>query len=89
MRAIFPLRAQIESMPGGEWVSRTFRTLVDAINTQPVYIGEAATQSGAGSPQGRIVGSPGDVYLNTTGGTGTTLYIKESGRNTSSGWVAK
>lgn len=45
--------------------------------------------SGAGDPNGVIVGSPGDLYTNTNGGAGTTLYVKESGANTNTGWVGK
>jgi hypothetical protein len=30
----------------------------------------------------------GTIFLRTDGGTGTTLYVKESGTGTS-GWVAK
>lgn len=43
----------------------------------------------AGTPEGQIVGSIGDVALRTDGGAGTTLYIKESGSATDTGWVAK
>jgi microcystin-dependent protein len=43
---------------------------------------------GAGSPEGAVVGSPGDIYQNTTGGASTTLYVKESGSATNTGWVA-
>lgn len=45
--------------------------------------------SGAGSPEGVISGSVGDVYTRTDGGAGSTLYVKESGEGTSTGWVAK
>jgi hypothetical protein len=45
--------------------------------------------SGAGSPEGVVPGSPGDFYTNTTGGAGTTLYVKETGVGTTTGWVAK
>ena len=45
--------------------------------------------SGAGSPAGVVVGSPGDMYSNTSGGATTTLYVKESGVATSAGWIAK
>lgn len=45
--------------------------------------------TGAGSPNGGVTGNPCDIYLNTNGGTGTTLYVKETGSGTSSGWVAK
>lgn len=45
--------------------------------------------SGAGDPNGVIVGSPGDLYSNTNGGAGATLWVKESGAATNVGWVAK
>lgn len=43
---------------------------------------------GAGSPESSITASPGALYLNTSGGTGTTLYVKESGTG-NTGWIAK
>lgn len=45
--------------------------------------------TGAGSPNGRIVASPPALYLREDGGAGTTLYVKESGLGTNTGWVAK
>lgn len=45
--------------------------------------------SGSGSPEGVVTGSPGDFYTNQTGGAGTTLYVKETGTATNTGWVAK
>ena len=45
--------------------------------------------TGAGNPNGSVTGSPGDLYTNTSGGAGTTLYVKESGANTNTGWVGK
>jgi len=45
--------------------------------------------SGAGGPNGAVTASPGAIYLNTSGGAGTTLYVKESGVNTNTGWVGK
>lgn len=44
---------------------------------------------GAGSPEGRITGDVGDLYLNRSGGAGTVLYVKESGQRTNTGWIAK
>src|ERR1700761_5149887 len=38
--------------------------------------------AGSGSPNGVVTGSPGDLYLNMAGGSGTTLYVKESGAAT-------
>lgn len=49
----------------------------------------AVIHAGAGVPNGSVPGSPGDIWLNTNGGAGTTLWVKESGSGTTSGWVAK
>ena len=44
--------------------------------------------SGSGSPEGAITANIGAMYTRTDGGTGTTLYVKESGTG-NTGWVAK
>lgn len=44
-------------------------------------------KQGSGSPEGVVSGVVGDIYQNTTGGAGTSAYIKESGVGTT-GWVA-
>lgn len=44
---------------------------------------------GTGSPNGAVLGSPPDLYLNLSGGAGTTFYVKESGAATNTGWVGK
>lgn len=45
--------------------------------------------TGSGTPEGVITASPPCVWLRTDGGASTTLYVKESGVNTNTGWVAK
>ncbi|QDH84085.1 appendage [Achromobacter phage vB_AxyP_19-32_Axy12] len=47
-----------------------------------------AILTGAGSPEGVVTAPPGSMYLNTSGGSGATLWIKEA-NNTATGWVAK
>lgn len=42
-----------------------------------------------GTPEGAITGSPGDMYHRTNGGAGTSLYVKETGTATNTGWVGK
>lgn len=49
---------------------------------------EQTISRGAGSPEGVKVAPVGSLYLRTDGGTGTTLYIKESGTG-NTGWAAK
>ena len=41
------------------------------------------------TPEGAIVGSIGDLCVNTGGGAATTLYVKTSGTATNTGWTAK
>ena len=45
--------------------------------------------TGTGSPEGVINTNPGAIYINLNGGTGTTLYVKETGAGLPTGWVAK
>jgi hypothetical protein len=42
---------------------------------------------GSGSPEGVVTAPVGSLYLNSSGGAGTTLYIKESGTG-NTGWSA-
>ena len=51
--------------------------------TNPVLI-----LSGTGNPNGVITANPGSLYLNISGGAGTSLYVKESGTS-NTGWVGK
>lgn len=51
-------------------------------------VGAAQVLTGTMPPEGMVTAPPGSMYLNTKGGKGTTLYIKESG-NGKTGWVAK
>jgi hypothetical protein len=44
---------------------------------------------GKGSPEGKIRASQGSLYLNQSGGAGTTFYVKETGQDNNTGWIAK
>jgi len=44
---------------------------------------------GVGVPNGKVVANIGSVYTRSDGGADTTLYVKESGNNTNTGWIAK
>lgn len=44
---------------------------------------------GEGSPEGVVTASRGAIYVRTDGGAGTTLYVKETGDGTATGWTAK
>lgn len=44
--------------------------------------------SGTGSPEGVVAAFPGSLYVNLSGGAGTTLYVKQGGSG-NTGWVGK
>lgn len=44
---------------------------------------------GIGSPNGVVTGLVGALYVNDVGGAGNTLWVKESGVSTNTGWIAK
>ncbi len=44
--------------------------------------------SGTGSPEGVVTSTQGGLYVNFSGGAGTTLYVKQSGTG-NTGWVGK
>lgn len=53
-----------------------------------VVVGTCVISSGTGTPEGNKTGKVCDVYIRTNGGASTTLYVKESGTNTTTGWAA-
>lgn len=56
--------------------------------TQWVAFVDSFVKLGSGSPEGVVTADPGVLYLDTTGGAGTTLYVKETGTS-NVGWGAK
>jgi hypothetical protein len=49
--------------------------------------GNVKVITGSGSPNGAFTADPGGLYLNTSGGSGASLWVKESGVGTNTGWV--
>jgi len=58
-------------------------SIIDALERRPYAL------TGNGSPEGIREAPEGSFYFSTDGGATTTLYVKESGGNTSTGWEAK
>jgi len=57
--------------------------------TLPVNKGSLnLTFSGSGTPENVVTAPVGSIYTRTDGGSGTTLYVKETG-TANTGWVAK
>ena len=52
------------------------------------FIEDRYRRKGAGTPEGVVTAPIGAVYHNTTGGAGTSFYVKESGTG-NTGWVGK
>ncbi len=52
-----------------------------------LFIGTPGIYSGSGSPEGVTTAPTGSIYMNTAGGTDTTMYTKNSGAG-NTGWVA-
>ena len=53
------------------------------------YVTTAVIKSGTGTPEAFVEGDVGNLYLRADGGANTTLYVKESGAGTDTGWIAK
>lgn len=61
-------------------------------NPVKVFLGPTAAapsiRQGAGSPNGAVAAAVGSLYVQTDGGAGSTLWVKESGTG-NTGWAAK
>lgn len=85
MKALFKHREQVQALSGDFAVA--IDELVGAQNTQPEQIGESNIRSGTLSPEGRQKGNPGDLFLHTNNTPGGALWVKQTGQNTTTGWV--
>jgi hypothetical protein len=79
-------------LPGGNDVGQLvvslydfLRRVVQAVNAHD----DTRVLTGQGSPECVVVAKVGRLYARSDGGAGTTLYVKESGNNTDTGWTAK
>jgi hypothetical protein len=68
--------------------STTAAAGVAAGDADLTFIEDRFRRKGAGSPEGVVTAPIGAVYHNTTGGAGTSFYVKESGTG-NTGWVGK
>jgi hypothetical protein len=44
---------------------------------------------GEGSPEGVVAAAVGSIYQQTDGGAGTSVWVKETGGSTDTGWAPK
>lgn len=62
--------------------------LTDSNGFTLIQLGPLNVTIGTGSPAGVVTGSPPDIYLNSSGGVGITIYYKAAGSGTTAGWQA-
>jgi hypothetical protein len=62
---------------------RVIREMAQEINTTAGYL-----FVGAGSPETKITGNVGALYLRTDGAAGTSLYVKQAASGANTGWTA-
>jgi hypothetical protein len=51
--------------------------------------GTGCLMTGLGDPNNKVTGNVGDIFQRLDGKPGATLYVKEAGNNTDTGWTAK
>jgi len=78
----------VKTSDGGTGTVLAYIDLSGYLYFGPVGAGQTVIAKGAGTPEGVITARPGSLYTNTSGGSGTTLYVKESGTG-NTGWVGK
>lgn len=83
MRSLFALAAPALRDPLSAFqVDKEVKDIKKSLSQFNLFIGK-------GSPEGMIKAKLGSLYLNQSGGTSTTLYVKETNDGQSTGWVAK
>ena len=79
-------KEDLQSVEGINNLNRMLRSIFENLpgDTQSVrdFIGY-------GPPEGSVTASIGSTYRRLDGGALTSIYVKESGANTATGWVGK
>ena len=58
-------------------------------NEAEMVFGGAKILRGTGDPNDSVLGEVGDMFVRRDGTPGFTLYVKESGQGTNTGWTPK
>ena len=85
----FPQVPRNSSVTANGLVSRDWDKWFQAVAAQLSALGAVTLQGAFADPNGDVVASPGALYTYSGGGAGVTLWVKESGIQDSTGWVAK
>lgn len=70
-------------------VGGTSQFTVNTAGTVSISGTTATVRAGTGSPESVVAAAVGSIYLQTDGGTGSTLWVKEGGGAGNTGWAAK
>jgi hypothetical protein len=70
-------------------VSRDWDKWFQTVEARLNALSAVTLQGAFADPNGDVVASPGALYTYSGGGAGVTLWVKESGVDTDTGWVAK
>ena len=79
-------------LPSGTDVQQLIVSLYDFLRRVVLSVNaldDTRVLRGIGTPEGAVVAKIGRLYVDSAGGAGVTLYVKESGDMTANGWVAK
>lgn len=74
------------TLPSNNFLQSTNPAFVGAMTM--FSVGGPIITNSVGSPESAITAPVGSLCINTSGGSGTTLYVKESGTG-NTGWVGK
>jgi hypothetical protein len=91
---IHPSNTFTNFFDSGNTLNITTPTSITSGGKQPTYwitegnIYAPTKLKGTGSPEAGVTASVGTAYINTSGGVGTTLWIKETGSG-NTGWASK
>lgn len=86
---IFPMTGGAQTLERGvkiTWGATTGHTVGDQW-TITVTVARPALYAGVGSPEAVVTAVPGSLYMNDSGGAGTSVYLKQSGTG-NTGWSA-
>lgn len=85
----FPWESLPPTLQGDEQVRRFFDDIRQVLTKLYLLAEHVNLHVGAGSPETVVSAYVGSLYLRLDGGANTTLYVKESGAGTNTGWIAK
>lgn len=77
---------KLQTVGGMIELNRMLRALYDNL---PSDTEKVRVFRGYGTPENAVSAQVGSLFLRQDGGASTTLYVKESGDGTDTGWIAK